>query len=68
MRLEIKISEQDLLEFGKQAIERELQHGLTRLRLRHGLGQPSEGTKFKWHLDSYKKEASVKPSRTKNKK
>lgn len=56
MKLEIEISEQDLLEFGKQAIEKEMQASLKRMRLRTTFAQLSDQIREVWDEADYRQE------------
>lgn len=59
MKLEIEVSEQDLLEFGKKAVEKEMQGTLHRLRLRTAFEQLSEKIRETWDEADYWKEVDL---------
>lgn len=59
MKLEIEVSEQDLLELGKQAVEREVQASLERLRLRTAFTRLSEEIREAWDEEDYWKEVNL---------
>lgn len=59
MKLEIEVSEQDLLEFGRQAVEREMQDSLKRMRLRTSFAQLSEKIRGAWSEEDYWKEVDL---------
>ncbi len=59
MKLEIEVSEQDLIEFGKQAVKKEMQASIKRLRLRTAFAQLSEKIQEAWNEDDYWKEVSL---------
>lgn len=53
MQLTIEVPEQDLLTFGRETIEKELQATLTRLRQRHRLGVLAEGLRETYSETEY---------------
>lgn len=59
MKLEIEVSEQDLIEFGKQAIEKEIRDSLIWLRLRRDFERVSQEIRAHWQVDDYEKEVSA---------
>lgn len=59
MKLEIEVSEQDLLEFGRQAVEKEMQASLKRMRLRTSFTQLSEKIREAWSEEDYWKEVDL---------
>ena len=59
MKLEIEVSEQDLLEFGKQAVEKEIQDSLERLRLRATFTRLSKEIREAWNEEDYWKEVNL---------
>ena len=59
MKLEIEVSEQDLIEFGKQAVEKEIRASLKRMRLRTTFTQLSEKIREAWDEEAYWKEVDL---------
>lgn len=59
MKLEIEVSEQDLIEFGKQAIEKEMQASLKRMRMRIAFVQLSNEIRAAWDEKDYWKEVDL---------
>lgn len=59
MKLEIEVSEQDLLEFGKQAVENEMQASLKRMRLRIAFTKLSEKIREAWNEEDYWQEVKL---------
>lgn len=59
MKLEIEVSEQDLLEFGKQAVEREMRASLRRMRMRLSFIQLSEKIREAWDEEDYWQEVDL---------
>lgn len=59
MKLEIEVSEQDLLEFGRQAVEKEMQASLKRMRLRTSFARLSEKVRGSWTEEDHWKAVDV---------
>ena len=53
MKLEVEVSEQDLMDLGKKALEQEMQASIKRLRLRTSFSQLSKKIKATWDESDY---------------
>lgn len=59
MKLEIEVSEQDLREFGREAVENEMQASLKRMRLRTTFTQLSAKIREAWNEEDYWREVKL---------
>ncbi|MGD1863995.1 MAG: hypothetical protein ACFB0D_05525 [Phormidesmis sp.] len=59
MKLEVEVSEQDLIELGKEALEKEMQASIKRLRLRNSFNQLSKKIRETWNEKDYFKEVDL---------
>ena len=59
MKLEIEISDKELMEFGKEAIEQEVKDSIRRRRLRAAFIQLSQEICANWDADEYDKQVEL---------
>ncbi len=59
MKLEIEVSEQDLLKLGKKAVEKEVQASINRMQLRIAFTQLSDAIREDWSEEDYWREVDL---------
>ncbi len=56
MKVEVEISDQDLLEFGKEAIAKELQNSLKWLKVRRNFAGIAQELQAHWQFSDYQQQ------------